>query len=149
MNITEHFTLQELTASDYALRHGIDNTVTDPDVMANLYLLADGLELIRALIDVPIHISSGYRCPKLNSALRGSRTSAHMIGLAADFTAPAFGSPREIALEIAASDVPFDQLIFEGTWVHVAFPAYPNPPARTVMTAVFRHGNVSYVQGVA
>lgn len=149
MNITEHFTLQELTVSDYAIRHGIDNLPTDPDVMANLYLLADGLEAIRRLLNAPIHISSGYRCPKLNSAVRGSKSSAHMIGLAADFTAPNFGSPREIARAIADSDIGFEQLIFEGSWVHVAFPPYPNAAHRMVMTAVFKGGSVSYIQGVA
>lgn len=57
----------------------------------------------------------------MNRAVGGAKSSAHMAGLAVDFVCRRYGSPREICEAIAASDLVFDQLIEEGTWVHVSF----------------------------
>ena len=130
MNLTPNFTLDELTRSDYAVRHGIDNT-PPADVRENLEVLAHGLERVRAILGSPVLVSSGYRCPKLNSALKSKNTSAHLKGLAADFTAPDFGNPAEIMLELvlAKADIGFDQAILEfDRWVHIAFPAEHDIP---------------------
>lgn len=118
--LTEHFSTAELTWSSTAARLGIDNT---PGllVLENLLTLAKGLEEIRRLLGVPIHIDSGYRCIRLNAAVGGAKNSAHTGGYAADFIAPAFGTPAKIVDTIVASDIQFDQLIQEGTWVHVSF----------------------------
>lgn len=131
MQLTAHFTLDELVRSDYAVRKGIDNT-PDADVLANIYVLADGLERVRNVLSVPIHVSSGYRCPKLNAAIGGARTSAHMQGLAADFVAPQFGTPKDIVKELTKHEaqLAYDQVILEfpdrpGGWVHIAFSDAP------------------------
>lgn len=117
--LTPHFGLEELTVSETAARLGLDNT-PDAAVRANLLLVAERLEQIRELVGVPIHVSSGYRAAAVNAAIGGSPTSAHMRGLAADFIAPAFGSPIKVAQAIRDSDLDFDQLIYEyGTWVHI------------------------------
>ena len=144
-NLSEHFTLQELCASDVALRKGIDNT-PPADIVANLTELAVILERVRELLGVPMHINSGYRSPKLNSVVGGSTTSAHMTGQAADFIAPQFGTPKEIAIEIAASDIPFDQLIMEGTWVHFGI---RGDMRRQVLTAHFSGGKATYAPGIS
>jgi hypothetical protein len=134
MNLTEHFTLEELIRSDYATRKYIDNR-PDADILENLKILAQGLERIRRILCVPLIISSGYRCPKLNTAIGGSRSSAHMQGLAADFTAPAYGDPTEVvaALIERKSDINYDQVILEfpdrGGWVHVGFADSPRGQA--------------------
>ena len=152
MKLSEHFSLDELTHSDVAIRLGIDNT---PGQLArdNLVLLARGLESVRAALGgVPILISSGFRCEALNRAIGGSATSAHMQGLAADFTAPAFGTPREIAEHLAglAASLCFDQLIEEGgRWVHIGFAAYACTPRQQVLTARFEAGKVTYTPGLA
>lgn len=127
MNISPHFTLDELIRSDYATRKGINNT-PPADLFANIQLLATGLERVRATISMPIRVTSGYRCKELNSAIGGSRTSAHMEGLAADFVAPDYGTPAEVMTKLMASRqfIGFDQLILEfNDWVHVAFSNSP------------------------
>ena len=85
MNLSEHFTLEEMTASQLAMRQHIKNTPTAA-ALKNLARLAVVLEQIRALVGKPIHIDSGYRSPPLNRAVGGSSASAHMEGLAADIT---------------------------------------------------------------
>ncbi len=120
MNLTQHFTVEELTASDIAARLGIDNTPSQT-VLMNLKRLADSLEQVRALVGLPIHINSGYRSEELNRAVKGSKMSAHMDGLAADIICPRFGPPLNVARKIAASSIDFDQVIFEyNSWCHFA-----------------------------
>lgn len=151
MKLSPHFTFDELTFSETAVRLGIDNRPDDPDVVAHLFILATGLEVVRAVLgDVPILLSSGYRSPRLNAAVGGSKNSAHCRGLAADFRAPAYGTPYKIARTLADHPVTvgFDQLIFEGTWVHIGFPAPENEARGEILTAHFRNGSVSYSKGV-
>lgn len=145
MQLSKNFTLEELTLSQEAVRKGLDNT-PDHDTMENLRVLASGLETVRgALGNVPILVSSGYRSPKVNAAVGGSRGSQHLSGLAADFTAPKFGTPKEICLEIVASGIDFDQLIHEGSWVHISF----GPGMRrSILTASFKGGKATYTQGI-
>jgi hypothetical protein len=117
--LSAHFTLEEMILSQTAARKGIDNTPS-PQIVANLRKTAALLEEVRTLLGVPILVSSGYRCPALNKAVGGAKNSAHMLGLAADFTAPAFGTVLQVARKIAASPIAFDQIIHEyGTWVHI------------------------------
>ena len=123
MNLTQYFTLDELTASDVAARLGLDNT-PPPSVVQNLHALAEKLEEVRCVLGRPVIISSGYRSPKVNAAVGSKATSAHLQGLAADFICPQFGSPLEVAEELAAAGVKFDQLINEyGRWVHIGLRA--------------------------
>lgn len=149
--LTEHFSLEELTDSDTALRLGISNRPGYHE-LGNLHMLAKGLERVRdALGGVPIIISSGYRSPALNAFVRGAPSSAHVKGLAADFKAPAFGSPRDIALALApmVEKLQIDQLINEGQWVHVAFvDVTTDKPRGSVLTARFDSLGVTYLPGV-
>lgn len=147
MQLTPHFTLDELTRSEIAMRLGVDNT-PQPAVVDTLRRAAEGMELVRALLDCPIVISSGYRSPRVNTLVGGSATSQHCKGEAVDFTAPAFGTPREICRVIVDSDLDFDQLIFEGKWVHVSF---TDKPRGAVLTAHFptREGEkLHYTPGI-
>lgn len=122
MNLSRHFTLAEFLASEIAERKGIDNSPTS-EIEAALAFTAAGMERVRAVLgNVPIHVSSGYRCAKLNAAIGGSANSQHMKGEACDFIAPTFGMPYAIVKALADSDVGFDQLIFEyASWVHISF----------------------------
>lgn len=121
MNLTPHFSLEELTFSETATRLGIDNTPPG-NVMSALRRTAVFMEDVRARLGAPINISSGYRCLALNRALRSRDTSQHVLGEAVDFTAPRFGSPRQIVDVLQDSDIPYDQLILEfGRWVHISF----------------------------
>lgn len=145
MNLSPHFTLEELTHSELAVRRGIDNTPPS-DVLPRLALLAQLLEQVRAALGCPMMISSGYRSPAVNRAVGGSAMSAHCTGLAADFIAPAFGAPQEVAHAILASAIEFDQLIHEGTWVHISFDARKRGQ---VLTAHFNGGPATYTEGIA
>jgi hypothetical protein len=94
-----------------------------PRIVENIeQVLMPGLERVRALLGHPMHVTSGFRSQIVNDAVGGSATSQHRYGLAADFHCPGFGGAKEIVAAIAASDIPFDQLIEEyGEWTHVSF----------------------------
>lgn len=120
MKLSEHFDLTEFTTSQTASRKHIDNTPSAL-VTAHLKVTAGRLEAVREMLDHPLIISSGYRSPELNAAIGGVATSAHTKGWAADFICPGFGPPIEICRRIVQSGIEFDQLIEEGTWVHLSF----------------------------
>lgn len=127
MKLTPHFTLEELTQSQTASRLGIDNT-PPPDVIENLTRTAQCLEAVRKVLDKPITISSGYRSPRLNKAVKGAANSQHVTGQAVDFICPAFGTPQEIVNAILKAGILFDQLILEfppNGWVHMSVSAKP------------------------
>ena len=144
MQLSKNFSLAELVGSQVATRKGIDNA-PEPAIVANLTRLAALLEQVRALVGAPIAISSGYRSPALNKAVGGAANSAHVLGLAADISTAKL-APKALALLIRQSDIAFDQLIYEGTWVHIALSA--GTPRRQVLTAKFAGGGVSYVAGI-
>lgn len=126
MRLSDHFTLDELTVTEHRafIPANRDLALGDKRILHNLGHVAGRLELVRAILGhVPIHVTSGYRCADLNRAVGGSKTSAHMNGWAADFVCPAFGSPLQIAQELVKPNhgLRFDQLIMEGTWVHLSF----------------------------
>lgn len=145
MNLTQHFTLEELTHSEMAIRRGIAN-VPPSDVLPRLVNLAQHLELIRALLGSPLIVTSGYRSPEVNRAVGGSSVSAHCKGDAADFICPGFGPAMEVAKRIVLSPIVFDQVIYEGTWVHISF---DRRMRRNALTAHFSGGPASYTEGIA
>lgn len=119
MNISEHFSSEELCFSEVASRLGLDNT-PGPMVVTNLHLLTGVMERVRTLLaNNPMFVHSAYRSPEVNKAVGGVETSAHCFGLACDFVCPAFGMPTEVAAAIYNSDIEYDQLILEYGWVHV------------------------------
>jgi hypothetical protein len=135
MQLTDHFSLEELIASETAARQGIDNA-PPAALMPNLRALAAGLELVRtALGGRPIHINSGYRCKALNTRIGGAKLSRHMDGLAADILCPSFGTPLEVCRAIVAAGVKPDQVIHEfGKWCHVSFAAPGAQPRGELLT---------------
>lgn len=145
--MTENFTLEELTRSDYATRKGLDNT-PNPDVEANLLILAQGLERIRNLLNRPLLISSGYRSPKVNAGIGGASGSYHTKGLAADFTVP-YMTPAQVCYEVEAfkDQVLYDKIILEfGRWVHVQFPEPEEPPRLASFT--IKNSREGYIGGI-
>ena len=121
MNLSEHFTLSELTASDWAARNGVDNTPPAP-ILENLKHTAEVMENIRSYLGFTVHVNSGYRSGKVNAAVGGKPTSLHCQGLAVDFTCKDFGTPFQICEAIEASGIGYDKLIYEfGSWVHIQF----------------------------
>jgi hypothetical protein len=144
VKLSANFTLEELVASQVATRRGINNQ-PDAATVRNLTALAATLEQVRALVGRPLAVSSGYRCPDLNRWVGGAPASAHTLGLAADISCSGI-APRELAHMIGASDIAFDQLIYEGTWVHLGLAA--GAPRQQVLTAHFDGGRATYSQGI-
>jgi hypothetical protein len=139
-----NFSMDELTHSDTAARHGIDNTPNE-DEKDNLYKLAMELENVRKLLNnKPIFCSSGYRCLALNELLGSKRTSAHIKGLATDFTCRQFGTPNEIVFALINSDIPYDQVILEfDRWVHLSFCEDEKTPRRQALV-INKEGTMIY-----
>lgn len=127
MQLSKHFSLEEMTKSQTASRKGIDNTPT-PEVVENLKLLCENvLEYIRVRFGKPITVNSGYRGPALNKAIGGAKNSQHMTGQAADIEI--IGVDNKVLFNWIKDNVEFDQLILEyykegvpdSGWVHVSW----------------------------
>lgn len=138
MKLTPHFTLAELCASTTAKRLGLDNT-PPPGLLPRLVFTAEMLERIRSTLGVPVIVTSAYRGLDVNRAVGGVTSSDHTQGYAADFVAPAFGSPYKIAKTLAPllDTLGVGQLILEGVkgkqWLHVSTRA-PAKVANRVIT---------------
>ena len=132
--LSEHFSLDEFIFSETAQRKGIDNT-PGAEELQNLHELALEMERVRELLDgYPIRITSAYRSPKVNAAVGGATNSAHIKGMACDFTCPGFGNNLEVARTLYLSGLHYDQLILEYGWVHIGFPEVGQAPRRQTMT---------------
>lgn len=142
MKLTDHFTLDEMILSETAARRGLSN-MPGPDELANLKRTAEVLEQVRALVGKPIMVSSGYRSPEVNKAVGGSKTSAHVKGLAADINCPGI-KPAALAAIIKTSSIAFDQLILEfDAWVHIGIAKdHPRGELLTIRTGT------GYMKGI-
>lgn len=128
MNISEHITLEEAIKSQTAIRLGIDN-IPNEKQLENMKLTARlCFEPARQHFNVPIGISSFFRCKELNKAIGGSETSQHCEGMAIDIDADIFGKlSNSMIFNFLRYGVNFDQLIWEfgdnnnPDWVHVSF----------------------------
>lgn len=112
MKLTANFSLEEFTASNAAEEAGIANDPT-PAHLANLRITASGLQRARAILgNRAIVITSGYRNPRVNALVGGVANSDHAQGWAADFHVAGL-TPLAAGRLLAASDLKFDQLIYE------------------------------------
>ena len=155
MQITEHFSLKELTRSETARRLGLQNVPSAAE-MANIQYTAERLEKIRAYVGRGIVVTSCFRSERVNKAVGGSPNSAHRFGLAADCDAIGLTSlafAKEIIKMRDEGKITFDQLILEfpergdGAWVHVGFRR--NSPMRNqIMTATKKGGKTVYLPGL-
>jgi len=152
MNLTKNFTLSEMTKSETALRHGLDNTPGDTE-LANLKALAENvLQPIRNHYGRGVKVNSGFRHPEVNAAVGGSKTSDHCRGQAADIEIPGVAN-AEVAQWIA-DNLEFRQLILEfytpgipdSGWVHVSY--NPADNKKQVLTAMKENGKTVYKPGL-
>ena len=151
MKISTHLSLSEVTRSDSAKRHGIDNTPTD-EHLENFKLLAEKVfEPIRAHFGVPIHISSGYRSQALNKFIKGSLSSQHCKGEAIDIDmdGTSGGVTNKMVFDFIVANLEWDQIIWEfGTdtnpdWVHVSYTKGKNRKQK--LKAIRTNGKTSYI----
>jgi len=121
----KYFTLEELITSADAVKYGINN---EPDQIQKnnlLYLIEHVLEPARAKLGMPITVTSGFRCQKLNAKVGGSITSHHTKGEAVDLCCADNAKLYNILKEMGK----YDQLIWEKgndkcpAWVHISYNA--------------------------
>ena len=146
MNLSPHFTLNELTRSQTALRLGIPN-VPDEQQQANMVRLCEILlEPVRELLGVPLHSDSGFRCAQLNKAVGSTAPhSAHEDGRADDMI-PVGMDIHEAFDKIRHSDLPYDQIIIEcDAWIHLAIAPEGSRPRRMALKAIGHPGQWAYM----
>ena len=117
--------MNEMIRSATAKRYGIDNTPT-PEIKANLKLLVEKvLDPLREAWGAPIIVDRGYRCGRLNKILKGSSTSQHLLGQAADIRTVSDKPEDNKRLFdlIRKLGLPYDQLIdeYNYNWIHVSY----------------------------
>ena len=144
MNLTDHFTLDELTSSETAERNGWDNTPNETE-LANLKRLALFLEDVKAALGgKPIMVSSGYRGKQVNDAVGSKDTSQHRVGCAVDFRVPQL-TPDQVVQAIIASGLPYDQVIREfDRWTHLSIPNTPDAKPRKQALIIDKTGTRLY-----
>jgi len=152
MNLTKNFTLEEMTKSETALRHGMDNTPGENEI-GNLKVLCEKvLQPVRDHFGKGVKVNSGFRHPDVNAKVGGSRTSDHTRGQAADIEIP--GIPNAELAEWIKDNLDYRQLILEfytpgvpdSGWVHVSYVAEDNK--KEVLTATKKDGKTVYLPGL-
>jgi zinc D-Ala-D-Ala carboxypeptidase len=119
MNLTTHFTLEELTHTDH---RELENNPNETE-LANIQRLAEFLEEVKTVLGgKPIMVNSAFRSKAVNDAVGSKDTSQHRIGCAADIRVPSM-TPDEVVRAVIASDIGYDQIIKEfNSWTHISIP---------------------------
>jgi uncharacterized protein YcbK (DUF882 family) len=139
MQLSEHFTLEELTRSEVAERKGLDNTPNASEV-ANLIRLARLLEEVRALLNKPILLNSGFRSKAVNDSVGSRDSSQHRIGCAADIRVPGM-TPKQVVEACIEANIGYDQIIEEfGSWTHISVPNTASTTPRRQALIIDRQG---------
>jgi hypothetical protein len=141
MNLTEHFSLEELTVTSH---REFDNTPND-DEIANLTRLAEFLESVKTVLGgKPVMINSAFRSKQVNDSVGSKDTSQHRVGCAADIRIPGM-TPNQVIQTIMASDIAYDQIIREfDSWTHISIPNDPNGAPRKQALIIDKAGTRLY-----
>jgi len=141
MNLSEHFTLEELTHTDH---RELDNTPNDAE-RNNLNRLASFLEQVKTVLGgKPIMVNSAFRSKAVNDAVGSKDTSQHRVGCAADIRVPSM-TPDEVVKAIIASGIGYDQVIREfDRWTHVSVPNEPSGTPRRQALIIDKSGTRPY-----
>ena len=119
MQLSEHFSLAELTRTD----HRSLGNIPDPSALVSLKRLAEFLELVKSRLGGrPIMVNSAYRSKAVNDACGSRDTSQHRLGCAADIRVPGM-TPDAVVRAVMASGLAYDQIIREfDAWTHISIP---------------------------
>lgn len=141
MQLSEHFSLEELTHTDH---RQYDNTPTDTE-LANLVRLAEFLEAVKLILDDrDVLINSAFRSKAVNDAIGSKDTSQHRTGCAADIRVLGM-TPDKVVRALIASDLFYDQVIREfDRWTHVSIPLEGVVP-RKIALIIDKTGTRAYV----
>lgn len=114
--ISKNFSYREFEESATAKAQGITNVISSFEVRDAIRELTNTvLQPLRDAWGLPLHVNSGYRCPKLNAAVGGAATSQHTKGEAADIKAEHPVKLAQLAYDLG---LPYDQMIIYPTFVH-------------------------------
>lgn len=141
MNLTEHFTVDELTHTDH---RELDNTPNEAE-MANLRRLAQFLEQVKEVLGgKPIMVNSAFRSKAVNDAVGSKDTSQHRLGCAADIRVPGM-PPDEVVKAVIASKIGYDQIIREfDRWTHISVPNLSTGEPRRQALIIDKQGTRPY-----
>ena len=141
MNLTDHFTLEELTHTDHRT---LDNTPNESE-LANIQRLAEFLESVKTVLGgKPIMVNSAFRSKAVNDAVGSKDSSQHRVGCAADIRVPGV-TPDEVVKAIIASGLPYDQIIREfDRWTHISIPNTPGAAPRKQALIIDKAGTRAY-----
>ena len=141
MNLTPHFTLDELTHTDH---RELDNTPNENEI-ANLRRLADFLEQVKVVLGgKPIMVNSAFRSKAVNDAVGSKDTSQHRIGCAADIRVPGM-TPDEVVKAVIAIKIGYDHVIREfDRWTHISVPNNPGDSPRRQALIIDKAGTRPY-----
>lgn len=144
MNLSPHFTLEELTRSEAAARNGWDNT-PNGDEIANLTRLAYLLEKVKEAVGgKPVMINSAFRSKQVNDAVGSKDSSQHRIGCAADIRVPGM-TPKQVVDACITASVLFDQIILEfDAWTHISVSSDPTLAPRHSRLIIDKQGTRNY-----
>lgn len=124
IQISEHFKLSEFAHTNNK-KYQEKNLEYAKEIKNRLETLADFLEEVRKVCGAPLQITSGVRCPELNAAVGGVKTSQHLLGQAADIIPRGNGTIQEHFCKIYDSNLIYDQLILEESggkiWIHISY----------------------------
>ena len=141
MNLSPHFTIEELTITDH---REFDNTPNASET-ANLTRLADFLEQVKEAVGgKAVMVNSAFRSAQVNAAVGSKETSQHRVGCAADIRVPGM-TPDAVVKAIIAAKLPFDQLIREfDRWTHASITNDPKGKPRGQVLIIDRQGTRPY-----
>lgn len=144
MNLSEHFTLEEMTHSEIGARKGYDNTPNEKEV-SNLRRLCGLLEKVKEVIgNKPVFINSGFRSKQVNDAVGSKDSSQHRLGCAADIRVPGM-TPKQIISACILARLPYDQIILEfDSWVHISVPNTESDVPRNKALIIDKLGTRNY-----
>ena len=144
MNLSEHFTFEELTHTDH---REFDNT-PNVEETENLTRLAEFLEQVKEVLGgKPIMVNSAFRSEAVNNAVGSRNTSQHRIGCAADIRVPGM-TPDEVVKAVIASGIGYDQIIREfDRWTHISVPNTKDMTPRRQALIIDKQGTRVYAQG--
>lgn len=142
MNLTTHFTLEELTHTDH---RELENTPNETE-LANIKRLAEFLEGVKTVLGgKPIMVNSAFRSKAVNDAVGSKDTSQHRVGCAADLRVPGM-TPDEVVRAVIASDLGYDQIIREfDRWTHISVPNVAGGTPRKQALIIDKEGTRAFV----
>lgn len=122
LKVGRYFRLYEFVNSSVAKQAGIDNSIPSPLVLNFIEdLCANILDPIRLKLGSSLIISSGYRCVALNRLVRGSVSSYHLDGRAADITAGDFNALVDVVSGLVSDGIISPtEIIYHNTYIHIA-----------------------------